>query len=164
MDRVFTLPSNIIQLDFPSLPTASGCCFKLENMELMLVDPRSKAKVAWRGGDELFHHKLPTVCLRFGLSTFVRVAERNMCFWAVSEYCCQRLARSLRSPTSSSRSSNSCRQRLAFSSNAAEPLSALSSAAERSGPCARQGESRAGNQTAIKNRHVIDFAKHSSTY
>ena len=162
---MFTLPSNIIQFDFPSLPTASGCCFMLENILFISVGPRFKAKVAWRGGDPLFHHKLPTVCLRFGLSTFVRVAKsRRFGSWAVSEYCCQRLARSLRSPTSSSRSSNSCRQRLAFSSNAAEPLSALSSAAERSGPCARQGESRAGNQTAIKNRHVIDFAKHSSTY
>ena len=41
-------------------------------------------------------------CLSWQQLRFVRVAER-MCSWAVSEYCCQQLARSLRSPASSSR-------------------------------------------------------------
>ena len=31
----------------------------------------------------MFHHKLPTLCLRFGLSTFVRVAEWSWS-WVVS--------------------------------------------------------------------------------
>ena len=49
-------------------------------MEFISVDPRFKAKVAWRGGDPLFHHQLPSVCLRFGLLTFVRVAEWELVF------------------------------------------------------------------------------------
>ena len=92
------------------------------------MDPRCKAKVAWRGGDPLFHHKLPTVCLRFGLSTFVRVAEWS--WWAVSEYCCQRLARSLRSPALSSRYSYSDRQRLSNVARASE-RSVICGGAER---------------------------------
>ena len=37
----------------------------LLNMEFISVDLRFKAKVAWRGGDELFHHKLPNFVLAF---------------------------------------------------------------------------------------------------
>ena len=82
--------------DFPSLPTASGCCCNLSSIAIMVVHPRIKATFACLGISPSFHHLLPIVSFCFLplchtiVDLFVKLAS--------SRYCCQRLAASWRSP------------------------------------------------------------------
>ena len=96
MDFAFTLPSKMRIFEFPSLPTASGCCCNLSSIAIIVVHPRIKATFACLGISPSFHHLLPIVSFCFLplchtiVNLFLKLAS--------SRYCCQRLAASWCSP------------------------------------------------------------------